>query len=132
MLYLLDTNICIYGRIRRPEILARFALLTIGEAGMSVVTYGELAYGCTKSSDPQLALARLSRFLDFIPAVPLPLSAGTIYGRIRRDLELRGERIGPNDLWVASHAMASDLILVTNNEREFRRIPGLKIENWAK
>ncbi len=66
------------------------------------------------------------------PVLPLSPLAGELYGRVRASLEKTGRIIGPNDLWVAAHAIASGLILVTNNEREFRRIDGLKIENWAK
>lgn len=132
MRYLLDTNICIYGRRKRPEVVAHFARLRDGEAGMSVITYGELAYGCAKSPSPERSFADLQRFIKLIPALPLPPETGEIYGALRHKLQLRGLGIGPNDLWIAAHVIASGLTLVTNNEREFRRVEGLKIENWAK
>ncbi len=65
-----------------------------------------------------------------LPVLPLPAEAGAAYGQIRAGLERRGERIGGNDLWIAAHALADNLILVTNYEREFRRVSGLSIENW--
>lgn len=98
---------------------------------MSVVTYGELAYGVTKSRLGKVALANLDALLSSIEVLALPKSAGLHYGSVRADLERRGEIISSNDLWIAAHAMADGLVLVTNNEREFRRVPGLTIENWA-
>lgn len=130
--YLLDTDICIYGRGLQPTVVARLEQVDESDAAISVVTYGELLYGCAKSSAPQQALLRLNLFISRIQALPLPAEAAPVYGRIRNELERQGKRIGPNDLWIASHALASDLTLVTNNEREFRCIHGLKIENWAK
>ena len=130
--YLLDTDICIYGRGLQPKVVARLEQVEEGDAAISVVTYGELLFGCAKSPAPQQALLRLNLFVSRIQALPLPVEAAPVYGQIRNELERQGKRIGPNDLWIAAHALASDLILVTNNEREFRRIDGLKIENWAK
>ena len=69
--------------------------------------------------------------MAFIPVQPLPPAAGAAYGSIRATLERRGETIGNNDLWIAAHALTAGLTLVTNNEREFRRVPGLSVENWA-
>lgn len=130
--YLLDTNICIYIRQKRPpSVLARFARLKPGEAVLSVITYGELLYGAEKSRERTLALARLQELISLLPVLELPLEASARYGQFRADLEKRGEIIGGNDLWIAAHAQATGLILVTNNEREFRRIKGLKLQNWA-
>lgn len=130
--YLLDTNICIYIRQRRPEeVLQRFQKLRPGEAALSVITYGELLYGAAKSQQRLTALERLRDLVYMLPALALPDTAGEVYGRIRAELESKGEVIGNNDLWIASHAMASGLTLVTNNENEFRRVRGLKIRNWA-
>jgi tRNA(fMet)-specific endonuclease VapC len=131
--YLLDTNICIYIRQQKPEaVLRRFGRLTPGEAALSVITYGELIYGASKSSQRTAALERLRQLLDLLPPLPLPENAGVSYGSVRAELEAKGDMIGNNDLWIAAHAIASGLILVTNNEREFRRISGLKVQNWAK
>lgn len=130
--YLLDTNICIYIRQKKsPEILRRFEKLSPGEAAISVITYGELLYGAEKSTQRVAALERLRELVFFLPALPLPETAGQAYGKIRAELEFKGELIGNNDLWIAAHATADRLTLVTNNEKEFRRVPGLKIQNWA-
>jgi tRNA(fMet)-specific endonuclease VapC len=130
--YLLDTNIFIYIRRGRPtQVMARFARLQLGEAALSVITYGELLYGVEKKqTDPQ-ALERLEELVGMMQVIPLPPEAGRAYGELRAGLETRGEIISNNDLWIAAHALAANLTLVTNNEREFRRIAGLKIENWA-
>ncbi len=132
--YLLDTNICIYVRRRRPpEVLARFSRLSAGEAALSLITYGELMYGAAKLDPaPPRAAEQLQEFFAMIEVLPLPIEAGRKYGEIRVLLESQGRIIGNNDLWIAAHAICADLILVTNNEREFRRVPGLKIENWTK
>jgi len=130
--YLLDTSICIYVRQKRPDkVLRRFQKLRPGEAALSVITYGELLYGAAKSQQRLAALERLRELVHFLPALPLPETAADAYGRIRADLESKGEMIGNNDLWIAAHALAAGLILVTNNEREFRRVHGLKVRNWA-
>jgi tRNA(fMet)-specific endonuclease VapC len=130
--YLLDTNICIYIRQKRPDdVLRRFEKLRQSEAAISVITYGELLYGAQKSSHRAPALERLRELVMLLPALPLPEHAAASYGKIRAELESRGEMIGNNDLWIAAHAIAADLILVTNNESEFRRVRGLKIQNWA-
>ena len=132
--YLLDTNICIYIRRRRPPaVLTQFLQLKAGEAVLSIITYGELAYGMMKRTDsPPNAAEQLEEFISLISVMPLPVEAGRIYGEIRTVLESKGQIIGSNDLWIAAHAISANLILVTNNEREFRRVPGLKIENWVK
>ena len=129
--FLLDTNICIHIRRRRPPgVLARFQRLKPGEAVLSVITYGELIYGVTKSQFREQATKQLSELAGLVPIMALPLQAGECYGAIRAALEAKGEMIGNNDLWIAAHAKAVGLTLVTNNEREFRRVQGLKIQNW--
>jgi|HubBroStandDraft_4_1064222.scaffolds.fasta_scaffold132396_2 tRNA(fMet)-specific endonuclease VapC len=130
--FLLDTNICIYIRQRRPpEVLARFQRLRPGEAAISVITYGELAYGVEKSRFREQATKQLMELAGLLPVMELPSQAGQFYGTIRTALEVRGEIIGNNDLWIAAHAKAAGLTLVTNNEHEFQRIHGLKIQNWV-
>lgn len=130
--YLLDTNICIYIRQSRPpEVLARFRKLKPGDAIISLITYGELVYGAEKSQHRTKAMHQLAELTQLLPVAPLPEEAGRTYGELRAALERLGQMIGNNDLWIAAHAKASDLILVTNNEREFKRIPGLKVQNWA-
>jgi tRNA(fMet)-specific endonuclease VapC len=130
--YLLDANIVIYIRQKHPQtVLRRFDRLRHGEAGISVIAYGELIYGAMKSSQREIGLQRLREISKALPALPLPENAAETYGFVRADLESRGEMIGNNDLWIAAHAMASGLTLVTNNEKEFRRVRGLKVQNWT-
>ena len=131
--FLLDTNICIHIRRRRPPaVLARFQQLKPGEAVLSVITYGELVYGAEKSQFSEQASRQLAELASLLPVMELPFRAGEIYGSIRAALEAEGCTIGNNDLWIAAHAKAASLILVTNNEREFRRVQGLDIQNWAE
>jgi len=130
--FLLDTNICIYIRRKKPdEVLQHFLRLRPGEATISVITYGELLYGVAKGVHSGVALQRLREFVELVPVLELPAGAAETYGRFRAELELRGETIGNNDLWIAAHAAAAHLTLVTNNEKEFRRIPSLKLQNWV-
>ena len=130
--YLLDTNICIYVRQKRsPDLLHRFEKLRPGEAAISVITFGELLFGAEKSSHRTAALERLRELQIFLSVLPLPEASAGNYGKIRAELESKGQIIGNNDLWIASHALSSGLILVTNNEREFRRVRGLRTQNWA-
>jgi tRNA(fMet)-specific endonuclease VapC len=130
--YLLDTNICIYIRQSRPaSVSTRFYALPPGAAAMSVITFGELRYGAEKSRARKHALETLAAITALIPVESLPIRAGADYGEILALLSQRGEMIGNNDLWIAAHARSCDLTLVTNNEREFRRVPGLTVENWA-
>ena len=130
--FLLDTNICIYVRRQKPEkVLRRFRALRQGEAALSVITFGELLYGAAKSVQRAEALERLEELAHLLPVLPLPEAAAEAYGIMRAKLERKGEMIGNNDLWIAAHAKAAGLTLVTNNEREFRRVRGLKVQNWA-
>lgn len=131
--FLLDTNICIYIRQAKPEaVLRRFLSLRDGEAAISVITYGELMFGANKSAQRAAALERLRELVHWLPALPLPENAGEAYGAIRADLSTRGFMIGNNDLWIAAHAVADGFTLVTNNEKEFKRVRGLKLQNWAE
>ena len=130
--YLLDTNICIYIRQNRPpKVLARFRRLQPGEAVLSVITFGELLYGAQKSQNRTRALQQLAEIIQLIPVVSMSEDVARAYGEFRASLEAHGQIIGNNDLWIAAHAKAMNLTLVTNNEREFRRIAGLKVRNWA-
>ena len=130
--YLLDTDICIYAVARRaPSVLARFDALKPGEAALSVIAFGELCTGAAKSSHPQVVWRNLAALISIAGVKPLPVEAARRYGELRAALERKGTPVGANDLWIAAHALAEGLTLVTNNEREFRRVPKLKIENWA-
>lgn len=130
--FLLDTNICIYIRRKKPEeVLRRFRALKQGEAVLSVITFGELIYGAEKSTQREAALELLRELARMLPVMGLPEAAADAYGTIRAELERKGQMIGNNDLWIAAHAKAAGLTLVSNNEREFRRVQGIKIQNWA-
>ena len=128
--FLLDTNICIHIRRQRPvRVLARFQRLKPGEAVLSVITYGELVYGVEKSNSREQAMRQLTELASVLPVMALPLQAGQFYGAIRAALEVKGETICNNDLWIAAHARTAGLTLVTNNAREFGRVPGLAVEH---
>ncbi len=130
--YLLDTNICIYVAKRRPPAVARrFAKLPAGSVGMSTITYGELRFGAEKSERRTQSLDILRGFAEHVPVIGLTPVVAETYGRLRADLERAGKPIGNNDLWIAAHAFALGVVLVTNNMREFKRVSGLAVENWA-
>lgn len=130
--YLLDTNICIYITKKKPlSVLHKFEKLEVGQVGMSIITYGELLYGAQKSQYSKQSFETLQALTHLIPVISLPMNAAKCYGEIRAELTSTGNIIGGNDLWIASHALASHLILVTNNEKEFSRVSHLNIENWC-
>jgi tRNA(fMet)-specific endonuclease VapC len=130
--YLLDTNICIYIAKHRPApVRRRFEQSAPGELAMSVVTFGELRHGAEKSQERARALAVLTALAETISVLGLPAEAGAHYGQIRAALERSGQPIGNNDLWIAAHALAAGLTLISNNQREFARIAALAVENWA-
>ncbi len=132
MKYLLDTNICIYiAKEHPPHVLKHFQSLSIGSTGMSTITYGELEYGLQKSQQKKANKKILEELVNCIPVLPLTKSTGHWYGKIRNELEKQGRIIGNNDLWIAAHALSEKLVLITNNTREFSRIPALKVENWT-
>jgi tRNA(fMet)-specific endonuclease VapC len=130
--YMLDTNMCIYLRQNRPpEVTARFRRMQHGDAVLSVITYGELLYGAEGSQQRVRALESLARLVSLLPVLALPEEAASVYGEIRALLEKPGEMIGGNDLWIAAHAKSAGLTLVTNNVREFKRVSGLKVQDWT-
>jgi tRNA(fMet)-specific endonuclease VapC len=130
--YLLDTNICIYiAKHNPPSVRKRFAKHAASELAMSVVTFGELKFGAQKSQARERALATIEQLSELMEVQALPVSAGEHYGQLRAALEKKGRPIGNNDLWLAAHARAAGLVLVTNNVREFSRIQGLEVENWV-
>ncbi|WP_076998372.1 type II toxin-antitoxin system VapC family toxin [Variovorax sp. KK3] len=130
--YLLDTNICIYIAKRNPEaVRARFEQLSADALAMSVITLGELQHGAEKSQGRTKALATLRQLQQVMQVAPLTAAVGQHYGQIRTALEKKGRPIGNNDLWIAAHARAEGWVLVTNNEREFRRVDRLTVENWV-
>lgn len=133
MEYLLDTNICIYIIKKRPiGVFEKFKSLSIGSIGISSITLAELQYGIMKSSFPEKNQEALDKFITPLEIIDFDYNATIEYGKIRADMERRGTSIGPLDTLIAAHAKSLDLILVTNNEKEFERILGLKVENWTK
>jgi tRNA(fMet)-specific endonuclease VapC len=131
MKYLLDTNICIYLIKERPiEVMARFRKERIGDIGVSSLTAAELAYGVEKSGSARNQRA-LEKFLAPLEIVAFDEQAFWHYGRLRADLERRGQPIGSMDMLIAAHALALNAILVSNNIREFERVSGLHLENWV-
>jgi tRNA(fMet)-specific endonuclease VapC len=133
MEYLLDTNICIYIIKKRPiNVFEKFRSSSIGSIGISSITLAELQYGIMKSSYPEKNQEALNKFLTPLEIVDFDYRATIEYGKIRADLERKGIPIGPLDTLIAAHAKSLDLVLVTNNEKEFERISELKVENWTK
>ena len=129
---LLDTNICIYViNAKPPEVLARFHRFHLGDIGLSTVVAAELAYGVAKSGSERNRKA-LEMFLAPLELMPFDSPAVWAYGELRADLERRGLPMGSLDTMIAAHALSMNAVLVTNNTREFSRIAGLKLENWAE
>jgi tRNA(fMet)-specific endonuclease VapC len=130
--YILDTNTCIYIIKKKPvSVLDRFNSIPLGQIGISVITLAELEYGARKSASPEKNLAALHQFLIPFEIFSFHYEATIEYGIIRSALEKSGMPIGPLDLLIAAHARSLNCILVTNNEREFRRVGGLQVENWV-
>ena len=131
MRYMLDTITCIYVINRRPpKMFDRFKEHCVGEIGISSIALSELMYGAEKSSDPEKNLASLNNFVIPLEVTEYGQEQAEAYGRIRSYLERRGEPIGSMDTLIAAHAVSLGLTLITNNTREFSRVPGLTIESW--
>jgi len=133
MKYILDTNICIYIINKKPDkVLRKFELYPVYEFGISSITHAELQYGVEKSKNKITNQAALDEFL--LPLTILPFQGKrlvTCYGEIRVSLESKGQTIGPLDMLIAAHALSLDLTIISNNIKEFSRIPTLKSENWV-
>ena len=133
MKYLIDTNICIYIINKRPAaVIRKFKQFELGEIGISTITVSELQYGVAKSTYRKKNEVRLEEFLAPLEILTYDQTAARVYGDIRFQLEKRGRPIGPLDLLIAAHAISQDLVLITNNDKEFKRIKKLQIENWTK
>jgi tRNA(fMet)-specific endonuclease VapC len=133
MTVMLDTDICIYTIKRKPiSVLKRLEMVQPGMVVMSVITFAELINGAKKSQHVEANLRRLNALSELIDVLPFDKDAAMAYGDVRSDLEKRGLIIGGNDLFIAAHALSLNLTLVTNNQREFSRVNGLKIENWVE
>jgi len=132
MRYLLDTNVCIYLIKKEPmSVIDRFNENSIGDIGISSITAAELFYGVQKSQHRKQNQAALMQFMSPLEIAEFDADAAFSYGKIRAELELKGTPIGSMDTLIAGHALSLGVTLVTNNEREFSRVPKLLVENWV-
>lgn len=131
MMYLLDTNICIYVINHKPQqVFERFRQYQLGELAVSSITASELAFGVEKSGSERNKQA-LKKFLSPLEILPYDEQAIWHYAQLHHDLQSKGQTIGSLDMLIAAHALALDVVLVTNNTKEFERIEKLKLENWV-
>lgn len=128
--YMLDTNIVIYTIKNRPEHIRELYNQHNEQLCISVVTLGELVFGAEHSQQVERNLADIEAMVAQLEVLPLDNKAAYHFGQIRADLYRIGQPIGPYDMMIAGHARGSGLILVTNNMKEFSRVPGLLLENW--
>ena len=128
---MLDTNICIYVLKNRPEQLRERFNRLAGQLCISTITVAELLYGMQKSSRPDENRRAVEQFVARLDVLPFSVSAAFHYGQIRVALERAGRPIGAHDMLIGAHARSEGMIIVTNNMREFERIPGLRTENWV-
>ena len=129
---LLDTTICIHVINARPQaVLERFRQYRMGEVGICSVVAAELAYGVAKSGSARNRQA-LEMFLAPLAILPFDEAAVWVYGDLRAELERKGAPIGALDTMIAAHALSQQSTLVTNNTREFARVPGLALEDWVQ
>lgn len=132
MKYMLDTNICVFLiRQKSPLLLTKLQSVTLGDVGVSTITVAELTFGVEKSQHVTQNQQALQQFLLPLVIVEFDHDAATAYGRIRATLEQKGTPIGSLDTLIGAHALSLGVTLVTNNTREFSRIPSLTIEDWT-
>ena len=129
--YLLDPNIVIYVLKRRPKEVLEIFNRNASRMAISSITLSELIYGAEKSPNMDKNLEAIEEFVSHLDVLPYDAKASQHYGQIKAALEKRGEIIGENDIHIAAHAISQGLILVTNNLREFKRVPNLALENWV-
>ncbi|KAF0121500.1 MAG: PilT protein domain-containing protein [bacterium] len=133
MEYMLDTNTCIYIIKRKPvDIIDRFRKIQISQVSISSITLSELEYGVIKSSKPEQNQLALAQFVAPMEILSYGDEAAQYYAELRVYLEKQGTPIGSLDMLIAAHALSAGCILVTNNVKEFDRVPNLKIDNWIK
>lgn len=133
MTYFLDTNICIYAaKGQYPSLQQTWLSHSPSAIAVPAIVKAELLYGALKSRDPKRAIQTIRRLLDPYPVIAFDEACLPHYASVRSSLESIGQPIGPNDLLIASTALAHDAILVTHNSREFQRVPGLKTEDWTQ
>lgn len=130
--YLLDTNICIFTIKNKPQSVREAFNRHHGQLCISSVTLMELIYGAEKSSSPESNLAIVEGFAARLEVLPYDVNAAAHTGQLRAELAKAGKPIGPYDQMIAGHARSLGLILVSNNLREFERVPGLRLEDWVQ
>jgi len=131
--FMLDTDTCSYIMKRSNDLLLkRLRKTPVSDVCISVITKSELLYGVEVSPRRQQDEVALDGFLRYVEVLDFPDEAAVHYAEIRAYLKSRGKMIGANDLFIAAHARSFDLTLITNNTREFARIPELKVENWTR
>ncbi len=129
--YMLDTDTVSYAMKGNASVLKRLQKVPIGDVCISAISHSELAFGTEVSPAPQRDRGRLDLFLRHVSVLDYPGNAAAHYAEMRAFLKKRGTIIGANDLLIAAHARCEELVLVTNNTREFGRVPGLQVENWC-
>jgi len=129
--YMLDTNILIYTIKNRPEQVRQAFKQHDNQMCISAVTLGELVYGAERSAQPERNLANIEGLIARLEVAPFDKHASEHFGQLRTELYNTGKSIDPYDMMIAGHARSMGLILVTNNQKEFERVPGLRIENWV-
>lgn len=132
MKFLLDTDTCIYALKQNKRVIERLLATARDDVAISVITEAELRTGAAKSSTPSRTLQRVENFLSPIALLEFTSDDAMAYAAIRAKLERAGTPIGPLDTLIAAQAVARNLTIISNNEREFRRVAGLKIENWSR
>jgi len=131
-LYLLDTNILIAALKGHAPVRQRLESIPLASLRLSSIALGELEFGAEKSVHVERNRARLAELTQRLPLVGIDADTAVHYARIRAGLERQGTPIGANDLWIAAQALTIEAILVTDNLREFQRVPGLRLENWLR
>jgi tRNA(fMet)-specific endonuclease VapC len=130
--YLLDTDTCIHALKQNEAVLGRMLARSRADVAVSVISEGELRTGAAKSSSPVKTMRLVENFLRPLTVVEFTSSDAVSYASVRAKLERAGTPIGPFDTLIAAQALGRKLILVSNDEREFRRVSGLRLENWAR
>lgn len=132
ILYILDTNVLIAALKGQPEVKQRLESVPLSVMRLSAIVLGELEFGAQKSIHSERNRARLAALAQRLPLVGVDYATTRHYGQVRALLERQGTPIGANDTWIAAQALAIEATLVTDNEREFSRVPGLVLENWLR
>lgn len=131
-MYLLDTDTIIYAIKGEPQVTRRLEETAGQPKAVSVITYGELFFGAMKSAAPQANLAKVRRVGELFPVIEVSRAVMETFGSLKAELQKRGKAVADFDLVIAATALVHSYSLVTNNQRHFRNIPGLRLENWVR